>query len=195
MLMPSPAPGYLPRRLLDRRDWLLVLALMAIGARLRWHWFSGLGLGDDAIFRNFIMQIVTTGNLPRDNISYRFTWWLPTALAGRLMGPTEVALVLPITITATLGILAVYAFGKALFGRAGAVIATVLLIVHPLDFAWSTMMANDFMVSLFSALCLLAVVRALESDDLGWRRRLWGGAASCLWLSYHAKVAAVFLLP
>ena len=38
----------------------------------------------------------------------------------------------------------VYLLGKTLWGLPGAVIATVLLLVVPIDFAWSTMLANDF---------------------------------------------------
>ena len=44
-------------------------------------------------------------------------------------------MIAPVTIVATLGIGLLYAFGKALWGRPGGLIAALLLLVHPLDFA------------------------------------------------------------
>jgi hypothetical protein len=181
--------------LLDRTDAVAILGLMLVGLGLRLLYFSGYGLGDDVLFRHFIHGIVSNKTVQPDNFSYRATWWFPTAFAARLLGLNEFSLVLPITIAATLGIGVVYALGKALWGRPGAVIAALLLIVHPFDFAWSTMLANDAFTSLFSALCILFVLRALEPASARARRRLWILAGVSLWLAYHAKVTAVALLP
>src|SRR5262249_58850202 len=49
--------------------------------------------------------------------------------------------------------------------------------------------------SVFSALCLLFFLRALAADDPVARRRAWVAAAVSLWLAFHAKVSAVFLVP
>jgi hypothetical protein len=57
----------------------------------------------------------------------------------------------------------VYLFGKHLWGRVVGVIAALLLIAHPLDFAWSTIIASDILVSFVSALAILFVLRALVS--------------------------------
>jgi Dolichyl-phosphate-mannose-protein mannosyltransferase len=167
---------------------------MALGLALRLLYFSGFGLGDDILFRHFINNILQNRTIPPDSFSYRATWWFPTALAARLLGLDEPALALPITAAATLGIGVVYLLGKLLFGRPGGVIAALLLIFQPLDFAWSTMLANDILGSLFSALCFLFVLLALEPVSAVARRRRWILAAVSLWLSYHAKVTAVILL-
>ncbi len=180
------------RRRLERADVALVLGLMALGLGLRLLYFGGFGLGDDVLYRHFINSIIENRIVQPDNTSYRVTWWFPTALACRILGLSELGIILPVTVIATLGIGLVYFFGKTLWGRAGGVIAALLLVVHPLDFAWSTMLAQDLFVSFFSALTILLAIRA--ADGHGDRRRSWIGAGVSLWLTYHAKVSAVLLV-
>ncbi len=192
---PRGPAGRGPTSLLQLADLPWILGLMALGLTLRLLWFSGYGLGDDIIFRHLIAHLLTNHVVFPDNQAYRFVWWLPTALGGRLFGLGETAMILPITTAATLGIGLVYLFGKHLWGRAGGVIAALLLIFHPLDFAWSTMIASDIILSFISALAMLFVLRALEQDDPAWKRRCWIGAGVCLWLGYHTKVSAVLLVP
>jgi Dolichyl-phosphate-mannose-protein mannosyltransferase len=192
----TPASERGPRgALLDGADVVAILALVAVGTGVRLRFASGWGLGDDVLFRHFINQILSQGIIPPDNSAYRFTWWFPTALACRILGLGERGMILPITIADALGIGVVYALGKALYGRAGALIAALLLLVHPLDFAWSTMMASDIFLSLTAALTVLCVLRALAADDPRRKARLWAAAGVTLWLAYHAKVSAVLLVP
>ena len=192
----TPASERGPRgALLDGADVAAILLLVAVGTGLRLRFGSGWGLGDDVLFRHFINQILTQGIVPPDNSAYRFTWWFPTALACRVFGLSERGMILPITVADALGIGVVYALGKTLYGRAGALIATLLLLAQPLDFAWSTMMASDIFLSLTAGLTVLCVLRALAADDPGRKARLWGAAGVFLWLAYHAKVSAVLLVP
>jgi 4-amino-4-deoxy-L-arabinose transferase-like glycosyltransferase len=104
-------------------------------------------------------------------------------------------MILPIVVFDALGIGLVFAFGKALWGRAGGIVAALLMIAHPLDFAWSTMITGDIILSFFSGLTMLAALRALTIDDSDRKRRLWTLAAVSLWLAFHTKVSALFLLP
>jgi hypothetical protein len=182
-------------RFLGPVDLAAIAALMALGVGLRLAWFSGFGLADDQIFRREVLHILVSKNVLPDNQAYRFTWWFPTALACRVLGPGEACLVAPVTIASTLGIGLVYVFGKWLWGRPGAVIAALLLVVCPLDFAWSTMMAHDIILSVFSAATILLVLAALEAEDTRRRRRRWILAATALWLAFHTKVSALLLLP
>jgi hypothetical protein len=168
---------------------------MAAGLALRLAFWSGLGLGDDVLFRSFIVQIAGDRGIQPGNFAYRFTWWLPTVISARLLGTGDAGLVAPITAAAVAGIGVVYTLGRHLFGRAGAVIAAALLVVQPLDVAWSTMLANDVYFSLFAAATMLAVLRALEPDTPDRRRRRWLTAGVLLWLTYHAKVSAPALVP
>jgi len=195
--LPTAAATPAPRRarLLDARDWAAMAGLMATALVLRVLWWSGFGLGDDFIFRNEVNTILVGKTVLPDNQAYRFAWWFPTALSCRLFGLNEIGLVLPYVLAATVGIGLVYAIGKAVAGRAGAVIAALLLIVHPLDFAWSTMLTNDIMLSVLAAATMVCVLRALAADDRVWRRRLWTVAGFTLWLGFHAKLSAVFLVP
>ena len=193
---PAPAPSGTPvARLLDGRDCLLMLGFMAAGLALRLAWFSGFGLGDDFIFRNEVNTILVGKTVLADNQAYRFTWWFPAALSCRVFGLNEVGLVAPFTAAATVGTGLVYALGKALYGRPGAVVAALLLLFHPLDFVWSTMLTNDIMMSVTAALTILFALRALAQDDRTWRRRLWTLAGITLWLGFHAKLSAAFLIP
>lgn len=189
--MTGPRAG----RLLDRTDLLLMLGLMALGLAARLVWRSGWGLGDDVLYRHFIYTILTNHVVPADNTSYRVTWWFPTALSCRIFGLSEFGMILPITLVATLAIGLLYAFGKALWGRTGGVIAALLVIACPLDFAWSTMLASDFYISFFSALTFLCMLRAIAHDDEAVKARLWRTAAVMLLLAYHSKVSAVLLGP
>jgi 4-amino-4-deoxy-L-arabinose transferase-like glycosyltransferase len=180
--------------LLDGRDYGRILGLMAIGLGLRLLYFSGFGLADDPIFRGSIAQIQSQ-HLIWGNMTYRATWWLPTVLSCRFLGLNELGLILPITITATFGIALIYALGKTLWGTSGAIIAALLLITQPLDFAWSTMLANDIMVSFASALTVLLVLRAFAQEDAAWKCRLWIIAAVSLWIAFLAKVSALAIVP
>ena len=181
--------------LLERRDLLWMVGLTIVGLAFRLFYFSGYGLGDDVIFRADIDSIVRRGVVMPDNSSYRVTWWLPTVFSCRMFGLNEVGLIVPITAMATVGMLLIYIFGKTLWRRPGAVIATLLLIVFPLDFAWSTMFTNDFYVAVLSALTVLLVLRALNENRALRRRWLWILAGVSLLAAYHAKVSAVLLLP
>jgi 4-amino-4-deoxy-L-arabinose transferase-like glycosyltransferase len=185
------APGPLRPRppLLDATDWLRILALTTLGMGLRLTYFSGYGLGDDIVLRNFLKMVVTQGNVLHDNLAYRVTWWIPTAITCRLWELRELPYLLPVLITATCSFTVVYAFGKALYGRAGALIATLLFLACPLDFAWSTMLTPDLQASLFSALALLCVLRAAEQLLPYPRRRLLAWAAFTSWLAFHSKVS------
>lgn len=181
--------------LLEPVDWAWMAAFMAVGLALRLVYFSGFGLGDDFIFRNEVNTILLAKTVLADNQAYRFAWWFPTALSCRFFGLSELGMIFPFPVTATVGTGLLYAFAKALYGRPGALIAASLLLVQPLDFAWSTMFTNDLMVSVLSAATMLCVLRALEADTQVWRRRLWTLAGVGLWLTFHAKISAVFLLP
>ena len=182
-------------RLLDRTDWTLMAVLMLLGLVPRLIWFSGYGLGDDILFRHDIAMLLKSHQVAADNMAYRVVWWLPTAFACRLFGLSEAGLILPVTVMSTAGIGLVYAFGKALWGRKAGVLAALLLIVTPLDFAWSTMMNLDVFCSFFTAAAVLGVMRALAAPDEVARRRAWRWAAVCLWLAFHSKVSAVLVIP
>src|SRR5438094_666768 len=93
------------------------------------------------------------------------------------------------------GIVVVYLVAKTLWDRTAGILAALLVVATPLDFAWSTMLTTDVVLSVFAALTLLFATRALEEVDPTWQRRDWLFAAICLWLAYHAKLSALFLLP
>jgi 4-amino-4-deoxy-L-arabinose transferase-like glycosyltransferase len=178
-----------------RRDLLLSLALMAVGFALRVALWSGYGLGDDPILRNQIVSL-HQGHLIPDNQGYRVTWWLPTLISTRFFGITEGGLIWPITLASALGIGAVYAIGHQLYGRVGAVIAALLLLVHPFDVAWATTFASDFICSVTSALAIWCALRATSHPDIDARRRAWVGAVIAVIAAYHTKVSgAALVLP
>jgi hypothetical protein len=189
------AAGQADTRLMRPTDWLLCAAVMALGLAGRLRFYSGMGLGDDFIFRGEVATILFNHQVLPDNQAYRFVWWLPTALSCRVFGLTELGLILPFVVASVLGIGAVYALGLALYGRAGAVIASLLVTVTPIDFVWSTMMSPDIMLSLMHALTILFVVRALQLREPLRRRRAWFFAAVCLWLSYHSKIPGILAAP
>ena len=187
--VPADAP------LMRPLDWVLFAAVMALGLTGRVVFASGMGLGDDFIFRGEVATILYNHQVLPDNQAYRFMWWLPTALACRVFGLTELGLILPFVVASVIGIGGVYALGLALYGRAGAVIASLLVAVTPIDFVWSTMMTPDIMLSVMHVLTILFVVRALQLHEPMRRRRAWFFAAVCLWLSYHSKIPGILAGP
>jgi hypothetical protein len=175
--------------LLDGTDWLRIVALTVVGMGLRLWYFSGYGLGDDIVLRNFLNMVVSQGNVLHDNLAYRVVWWIPTAIMCRLWGLREIPYLLPILIAATCSFTVVYVFGKALYGRTGALVAGLLFLACPLDFAWATMLTPDLQASMFSALALFCVLRAGEQVLPYPRRRLLAWAALTSWLAFHCKVS------
>jgi hypothetical protein len=193
---PPGSPEGRPDALLLRPlDWLLCAAIMALGLTGRLVFLSGMGLGDDFIFRGEVATILYNHQVLPDNQAYRFMWWLPTALSCRVFGLTEFGLILPFVVTSILGIGVVYALGLALYGRVGAVVASLLVSVAPIDFVWSTMMTPDIMLSVMHGFTMLFVIRALQIDDPLRRRRAWFFAGVCLWLSYHSKIPGILVVP
>lgn len=186
---PSDAP--LARPL----DWLLAAGIMTLALAGRLLYASGIGLGDDFIFRGEVATVLYNHQVLPDNQAYRFMWWLPAALSCRIFGLTELGLILPFVVTSVIGIGVVYALGLALYGRAGAVVASLLVTVTPIDFAWSTMMTPDLMLSVLSGLAMLFAIRALQLREPIRRRRAWFLAALFLWLAFHAKIPGILVLP
>ena len=184
-----------PTWLLDRIDCGWILVLMGLGLALRLAYWSGYGLADDPIFRGNVVELLKTHGLLGDNISYRLAWLIPTTLFCKIFGLTEFGMIFPVTATGTLGIGLVYALGKSLYGRSGALIAALLLIAQPLDFAWSTMWSNDIFVSFFSALSIFFLLRALRQEVDVWKSRLWILTGMSLWLGCQARVSAAAVLP
>jgi len=182
--MHDAAPGMRPVQLLLRPADLLAIGLvLAFGVGLRLLYFSGLGLGDDVLLRLDIAALVRTG---RPNISptvYRFSWWLPSTLIARWLGLGEAGLITPILLFDAAGIVVVYLVAKTLWDRTAGILAALLVVATPLDFAWSTMLTTDVVLSVFAALTLLFATRALEEVDPTWQRRDWLFAAICLWLA------------
>jgi hypothetical protein len=192
----ATAPAAAPDAPLMRPlDWFLAAAIMALGLAGRLLFASGMGLGDDFIFRGEVATILYNHQVLPDNQAYRFMWWLPTALACRIWGLTEFGLILPFVVASVIGIGVVYALGLALYGRAGAVVASLLVAVTPIDFTWSTMMTPDIMLSVMHAFTMLFVVRAVQLREPIRRRRAWFFAAVCLWLSYHTKIPGILVAP
>jgi len=179
-----PAPP-----LLDRTDLALILLLTAVGMGLRLAWYSGYGLGDDILIRHAVSWFLDSGLSPSLNYAYRFAWWGPTMLSGLVLGTTDVAVVLPTIIAATVAFPLIYATGAALWGRPGGIMSAALLAVVPLDFAWSTMVTPDIVCSAFILGGMLAILRAPMAPTSRRRRQLLALAAVLAWLSFHVKVS------
>lgn len=179
-----------PAPLLDGADVLPIVLLTVAGMGLRLSWFGGYGLGDDVLIRHAASWFLDSGLPPGANYGYRFAWWGPTVLAAAALGVSEWAVVLPTVVASAAAFPLVYAFGAALWGRPGGVVAGVLLAVMPLDFAWSTMVTPDIVCSTLVLACMLAIVRAAAFQTTTARRRLLAAAAVTAWLAFHVKISA-----
>jgi len=176
-------------------DLLVLGALLTAGAALRLHYFAGFGYGDDQIFRGWVQHCLERGALAQDNQTYRFTWWIPTLWSVRALGMTEWALVLPYFVYSLTGIVVLYLLAYRLWGRLAAAIAALLLVVHPLDLTFATMLTNDIALSVFMALTILLAFAACDTESEVARRRYWMATAAALLLCYHSKVTGVLMFP
>jgi 4-amino-4-deoxy-L-arabinose transferase-like glycosyltransferase len=156
---------------------------------LRCWYFSGYGLGDDIIIRHATAWFLESGNAPGANYAYRFVWWVPTVVSAALLGVTEAGLLTPILLAATLSFPLVYALGKAFWDRPGGVVASLLLVVIPIDFAWATMMTPDIISSGLVGGAMLCLLRASVLQTTRARRGLLALAALLAWLSFYVKVS------
>jgi hypothetical protein len=69
------------------------------------------------------------------------------------------------------------------------VVAALLLVVIPIDFAWATMMTPDILSSVLVGGCMLCLLRAAVFQTSRARRRLLGAAALLAWLSFYVKAS------
>jgi 4-amino-4-deoxy-L-arabinose transferase-like glycosyltransferase len=100
-----------------------------------------------------------------------------------------VGLLAPILLAATVSFPLMYALGKAFWDRPGGVVAALLLVVIPIDFAWATMMTPDILSSVLVGGCMLCLLRAAVFQTSRARRRLLGAAALLAWLSFYVKAS------
>jgi 4-amino-4-deoxy-L-arabinose transferase-like glycosyltransferase len=183
-----PAPP-----LLDRYDVLLMILVTAVAMALRFAWFSGYGLGDDILVRHAVAHYLQTGIPPGANFTYRFTWWVPTVLLAGRYGVGEMPMVLPNIVFDVFLFPVGYALGKAFFGRVAGIMAALLLLATPLDFAWASMITPDIMLTTLLGGIMLCVLRAGE-EPRPWRCRLLLVTAVILsWLAFHVKGSAMFI--
>lgn len=184
-----PATARPPAPLLDATDVRLIVLITAVGTGLRLLWFSGYGLGDDVLIRHAASWFLDAGLPPGVNYAYRFAWWGPTVLAAAAFGVGDWAMVLPTILASTAAFPLIYALGVAFWGRPGGVLAATLLVVMPLDFAWSTMVTPDIVCSTLILGAMLAIVRAAADQTTVARRRLLAIAALASWFAFHVKIS------
>lgn len=187
-------PGF-PQGRLGARFLVGLVVLVAVATAARVAWFSGLGLGDDMLLRWDIRTALHGHSLGAGPNGYRFPWWLPTTWSCRLLGLTEIGIIVPIVVYDALGLGVVGLLGALLAGPAAGLLATAIVAATPLDFAWATMLTTDIPYSFWTATAMLLGVVGL--------RRGWGagalvaylGAGVSLWLAIHAKLSGLALAP
>lgn len=187
------------KRRLSGRINLAAGVLAAFYLLSRVVWYVGLGLNDDLAQYSFISKIVENRRISDGPLSYRFAWWLPTTLSCHAFGLSELGMILPVTLAAVAAIALVWMLGDRLYGKAGGLLAAAIVSTLPLDFAWSTMLTVDVVMSMYLSAMFLLIWRALERRERGegeWAIALrWLGAGLSLWLAIHTKLSALFAVP
>lgn len=167
------------------RARVLIFAVVALAAALR---FATLDLQsfwlDEAItaglvqrpFHGLLQGIADSESTPP--LFYVLAWgW------GKVFGTGELGLRSLSAVAGTLTVPVIYATGRRLFSARVAVIAAVIVAVHPM-LIWYSQEARAYaLLALFSAIALLFFVRAVAAPT---RPNLAGWAASsCLALATH----------
>jgi 4-amino-4-deoxy-L-arabinose transferase-like glycosyltransferase len=190
----APVPPSPPDAALrdGRGSWTRDLLLLVFGFALLFGPHLGrraLWSPDEGRYAEIPREMVATGDYvtPRLNgIKYfekppLFYWAEAGAL--RLFGPEEWALRLAPALFALLGVLAVYAAGRRLYGRRAGLWAGVVLATSPLWFGLGEAITLDMAVSALLTLAFLSFLFASRAETVG-RRRLW------IWAFYAAAALA-----
>jgi 4-amino-4-deoxy-L-arabinose transferase-like glycosyltransferase len=188
---PAPAPPSDSFRG-PRGFWKRDLLLLAFGFALLYGPHLGrraLWSPDEGRYAEIPREMVATGDwiTPRLNGVKYFEkpplfYWIEAG-ALRLFGPAEWALRLAPALFALLGVLAVYAAGRNLFGRQAGLWAGVVLGTSLLWFGLGEAVTLDMAVSAFLTVALLAFLLASREADPR-KRRLW------IWVFYAAAAFA-----
>jgi len=156
---------------------LLILALGAgllllpqLGRRALWE-------PDEGRYSEIPREMLQSGDFvtPRLNgVEYfekppLFPWIEAASL--RLFGQSEWALRLPVATFAFIGLAAVYATGRRLYGRLAALLSACALATSPLFFGLGQVVSLDMAVSVFLSVALLSFLLATRAPPV-WQRRL-----------------------
>ena len=169
-----------PQTTSPRRSWSSDVFLVTLVAALLFGIMLGsreLGVPDEARYSEIPRQMVATGHYitPRlDGVLYfekpPLFYWLQT-LSIRVLGLSEWSMRFWTAFFAVLGCVAVYAAGRAFYGRRTGLLSALVLGTSLLYFGMGHLVTLDMTVSVLLSLTLFAFMLA-HREPPGWHRRL-----------------------
>lgn len=137
--------------------------LAALG--LRWLYLPGFALGDDPAYADLATRMLEGMAPPLCDVcvfSFRYIFLGVIALSLKLLGHSDIGLVLPILLSSLACVYLVYELGALLFDRSTGILAATLLSVFPLELVHAGTLTNDILLSMFFALCMLLCLKGFE---------------------------------
>ena len=153
----------------DVRHPALIAALIVVAAALlRLIFFSGMIVYDDFHYARRA-YILSTGQLvpPTDHFGTRVGLVVPAALLYRLVGVSKLSTGAYPLLCSLMSVIAVYVFGRRLFGARTGLLAAALLAVFPLDILYASALYANTPVTLFVGLGLGLFLLAEQESRRG----------------------------
>jgi 4-amino-4-deoxy-L-arabinose transferase-like glycosyltransferase len=179
--------------------WLL-LSIIAAGACLRLVAFGGLVGTDDAMYADLAHRVISgqflsTHSMGLGTFPLRVGVFAPAALAFRLFGIGEAALVVYPFLISLLSIYLAFLAGRMFFGERAGIIAAILHACLPFDVRYSTLLFPDLIAAFWTNASILLLYRASREAAVRLQAAqglLCGLALGVAWL---CKESILFSLP
>jgi len=174
----------------DLTPWAIIL-IVAIGAALRVHYFSGIIGSDDIFHAGAALSILERGfTVPEIHTAARFGLHLPTLPLFHFFGIGDWQMGLVPLFWSLLSIFLAYWLGAYFIDRNAGLIAAILIAVFPLDIQEATRLYPDLPLGACAALSVFAFLFAEQRN----RPLLGAVLAGLAWgYAYLIKVEAFFL--
>ena len=177
----------------DVRHPTLIAALIVVAAAgLRLLFFSGIIFYDDYHYVTRA-QILSQGQLvpPTDIFGTRLGVVVPAAVAYRLFGVSKLTTAAYPFVCSLLGVIAVYVFGRRLFGTRTGLLAAALLAVFPMDVLYASTLFATVPVTLLVGVSLGLFL--LAEQERRWGLYLASGLVLGAGILVHESVVMVLV--
>jgi len=180
------------------REWQILFALLLAAFVVRCIFFSGGIRGSDAFAYAQHAYDIASGNYDLNSINmfygFRYFILLPTAFSFMIFGVNDLSSSIFPYIFSLLNIVVVFQLGKIIFNMEIAIIASVLLIIYPLDISTANCVSPDSFIPFLSSLAILCYILAEENDSSSYRKILLLLLSGILVsFAYMSRVSSVFL--
>jgi uncharacterized membrane protein len=181
---------------------LCVVAIVAVGFTVRWHWLQATSLShDEASMAVLAKQVLeqgypakTIGPIEKPLTTYELLPY-PIAVSIRLFGVSDFAVRLPAIILASLTTCLIAYIGRQLWGVWVGLLAAAIYALSPFAIRWGSNAFHPQQAQFFTLLTSYLFFKALPTDSSEIKPGYMYGAAGCFTLTYLTWEGTGLLLP